>query len=226
MDEAIRTAAAAFYHARLDAEPDDADKEQEQEKEEKEAISSFIHYGQLAESAVSASDVLSVSPALKTMIENEKEVLKDRYYQANSALFIILEKLLAERGVKVKNLTAKTGFLNNAVFKFDPPPVEAEEISEGAKEISEEAPLAEAELIPDVPVAVVTPVIDVPVANEVTQQFPAAIDRTKDKDAVNVLPAKSVSTASGTTFRVGGGRTRSLLKSIRRLTKKNIRRMI
>lgn len=214
MDEAIRKAAAAFYQARLheSAAVPLSEKNSEQ-KTEPEDTSSFINYGQLAESAVSASDVLSVSPELKTMIESEKVVLKDKYYQANSALFIILEKLLAERGVKVKNLTAKTGFLNNAVFKFDAPPVEAEarevKLPSNSSKVDEaaveEAKVEEAKV-------------------EEAEVEEAEVEKSDDaKLAPKPVAATRVGTATPLT---GGGRTRSLLQRIRSLTKKNIRRMI
>ena len=106
MEDAIRKAAAGFYRTRLGLEeaPD----------------ASFLDYRKLADAVIAATDVLPLNSELKTMIQKEKDLLAKNYFKSNSAIYLILNKLLEGRGVKeLKNMfTSTSRFQPNAVFLF------------------------------------------------------------------------------------------------------------
>ena len=107
MEDAIRKAAAGFYRTRLGLEeaPD----------------ASFLDYRKLADAVIAATDVLPLNSELKTMIQKEKDLLAKNYFKSNSAIYLILNKLLEGRGVKeLKNMfTSTSRFQPNAVFSFE-----------------------------------------------------------------------------------------------------------
>jgi len=207
MEEKIQEAAAAFY-----------------KKKGIDSDASFIDYEELAKSAVAATKEMPLSGELTKMIEAEKKLLAGAYSQQNSALYIILNKLLEQRGVKtLSNMFKKTNaFTNNTVFSFEKPQVadpnkpevvEPEEEEQKGKEEIKGAhlPIAEAEA----PIAEA----EARIVEEGT-----SVTGTEETGKNIIATARPVNIGHAT--RIRGGRTRSLLKRIRTLTKKNIRRMV
>lgn len=126
MEAAIQEAAAGFYQRRLELQeaPD----------------TSFLDYRKLADAVIAATDVLPLNSELKTMIQKEKELLGENYTKSNSAIYLILKKLLEGRGVKeLKNMFRSTSmFQPNAVFSFEKEKEEPGEKGEG-RDVEEEA---------------------------------------------------------------------------------------
>ena len=262
MEDAIRKAAAGFYRTRLGLEeaPD----------------ASFLDYRKLADAVIAATDVLPLNSELKTMIQKEKDLLAKNYFKSNSAIYLILNKLLEGRGVKeLKNMfTSTSRFQPNAVFSFEKEKEEPEvEVSneegeghvdptqeeatkepdpeEGGEDHEREIAEVQTKVADDnrkiqktletvegtvkelpvsstpipLPAATIKEVVPVPPVSELHTSTPplpvVSFDHANNEADINAILKKS---PDNFTTAVGGRRTRSLLKRIRTLTKKNIRR--
>ena len=255
MEAAIREAAAGFYQRRLELEEPPA--------------TAFLDYRKLADAVIAATDVLPLNSELKKMLAAEKMLLGEHFTKSNSAIYVILKKLLEGRGVKeLKNMFASTNrFQSNAVFSFQEDketPVEEEGgeetgVEEGGgeetnskdehEEGDEEGKIAEVQTN----VTADKGTIEKKLENvEITVKGIAPVETSQKDDALSqTQPATNSSNDSTEIFNSedkewnpnaaeysqeqeesavirrkqdGGRRTRSLLKRIRTLTKKNIRR--